>query len=249
MRKTSLLLCTLCIILSLSSSAQKIVKYYDKDWIETVREKSVYNAEFIKEGGLYKCTSYYSGSNIIRGRSTFADTTMTNPVGLQTLYNKKGKIEDSIYYADNKPTLLYHYHPNGKLAVHYYLPENKKEGITEAFDEDGNKLKSYILAKDAEFKGGDKAWQSYLKKNTGKDLNFKDGITANVQIQFIIDENGSVTKPKIYKSSGNKEIDSDALKVISDSPEWNSAITYNQPVKAYKIQSFTYDLKPDKKTK
>ena len=46
----------------------------------------------------------------------------------------------------------------------YYLPDNKKEGITEAFDEEGNKLKNYILSKDAEFKGGEKNGWLILKK-------------------------------------------------------------------------------------
>jgi TonB family protein len=251
MRKTFVLLCTLCILFSLTSSAQKVIKYYDKDWSETSPGKALYYAEFIKEGSVYKCTSYYTASNAVRGRSTFADTLMINPIGLQTLYNKKGRIEDSIYYSEGKTTLLYHYHPNGKLAVHYYLPDSKKEPITEAYDEEGNKLKNFIVIKDAEPKGGLKGWEAYLKKNMGKDLEIKDEklTTATVQVQFFVDENGGVTKAKLLKSSGNKEIDKDALRVISESPEWRPAITFNNPVKVLKIQSFTYNLQPAKKSK
>jgi TonB family protein len=239
------------LFLALSSShvsAQKFIKYYDKDWVETARDKAVYYAEFLKNGNVFKCTSYWIGTNSVRGRSTFPDTSMAHPVGLQTLYTKKGKIEDSIYYTDGKTTMLYHYYPNGSLAVHYYIPDGKTEAVTEAYDEDGKKIKNYILAREAEFKGGDKAWQSYLKKNVGKDLNVKDDATkGTVQVQFIVDESGSVTNVKVLKSSGIKELDNDAVRAISDSPAWNNAISFNQPAKAYRMQSITYDLRSGKK--
>ena len=247
-----ILLTAFAILFSFYSNAQKVVKYYDKDWSETSRDQAAYYAEFIKQGNVYQCTSYYSGSKIVRGKSTFADTLMISPIGLQTLYNKKGKIEDSIYYTDGKPTLLYHYYANGKLAVYYHVPENKKEGITEAYDEEGKKIKNYIVQKEAEFKGGEKAWKTYLKKNIGKEFSAKKDneiTSASVQIQFVVDENGGVIKPKVFKSSGDKEIDRDALRVISESPEWNSAILYNKPVKAYRVQPFTYTLEAEKKSK
>lgn len=249
MRNKILTVLVTSFVFTFNLSAQKITRYYDNAWAETSPNKAVYYAVFVKQGGVYNCTSYWKASNVIRGKSTFPDSVMANPIGVQTLYNKKGKIEDSVVFVDGKTNLLYHYHPNGKLAVHYYVPENKKEGVTEAFDEDGNKIKNYILMKEAEFKGGDKAWQAYLKKNVGKDLDTKDESTVSVQIQFIVDENGSVSKPKVLKSSGNKEVDKDALRVISESPEWNSAIYFNQPVKAFRVQPLTYDLKSIQKSR
>jgi protein TonB len=249
MRIKIVFIITFCFSFLLNAAAQKITKYYDKDWAETSPDKAVYYAEFVKQGGVYKCTSYFAGTKVVRGRSTYPDTTMANPVGSQTLYTKRGKVEDSIYYADGKAVQLYHYYPNGKLAVHYYLPDNKKEGITEGYDEDGNKIKNYIAMREAEFKGGDKAWQAYLKKNIGKNLDTKVEGEVKVQIEFVVDENGSVSKAKVLKSSGSKEVDNDALRVISESPEWHSAILYNQPVKAYRVQAITYDLAPIKKSK
>ena len=72
-------------------------------------------------------------------------------------------------------------------------------------------------------------------------------VTANVQIQFIIDENGYVIMPKIRQSSGYKNVDADALRVISDSPAWKNAIQFNKPVKAFRVQPFSYILLPQKK--
>lgn len=186
----------------------------------------------------------------MRGKSTYADTILQNPIGMQVLYSRKGALEDSAFYADGKAKYLFHYYPNKQLSMHYYLPENGKEGVIEGYDEDGKKIKNYVFEKEAEFKGGQKAWQSYIAKNASKDLSVKgeDGATtAIVQIQFIVDEEGNVSTAKVLKSSGYKEIDKDALRAINESPLWNSAVQYNRPVKAYRVQPVTYSLTDKKK--
>ena len=213
------------------------------------QDKAVYYADFIKEGNVYKTNSYWIAGNVLRGRSTFPDTVMEKPVGLQVLYARNGQVEDSAFYEDGKTEYLFHYYPNRQLAMHYFLPANAKEPIIEGYDEDGKKIKNYIFEKEAEFKGGSKAWQSYIAKSVTRDFGIKgDGaLTATVQIQFIVDADGNVTAAKVLQSSGYKEIDKDALRVIKESPSWSGAIQFNKPVKAYRVQPFTYSLTDKKK--
>ena len=236
------------IISSLISNAQKITKYYDADWAPVAKEKAVYYADFVKDGNGYKCTSHWIPNNAVRGTSTFADTIMENPIGVQVLYNKNGHAEDSSFFENGKAKYVFHYYPNNHLAMHYYLPDNAKEAIIEGYDEDGKKIKNYVFEKEADFKGGQKGWQSYVTKNSSKDLSVKDhpNLTATVQVEFTIEEDGSVSKIKIFKSSGYKEIDKDALRLVSESPSWNNAIQFNTPVKSLRIQPITYTLS-DKK--
>lgn len=241
-----------CLVIISSSHADaqtKITKYYDANWSETSKEKAAFYADFIKSGVNYNCTSYWINTNRVSGKSTFPDTVMANAIGLQVLYFKNGHIEDSGFVEDKKALYSFHYYANGRLAMHYYQPANSSEPVVEGYDEDGNKIKHYIFQKEAEFKGGTKAWQSYIAKSATKDLSVKgdSAITARVQVEFIIDENGDVTSSKIFKSSGYKNVDNDAMRVISESPKWNSAILYNQPVKAYRIQPIEYNLQPQKK--
>ncbi len=73
-------------------------------------------------------------------------------------------------------------------------------------------------------------------------------MNAQVQVKFTIDKEGNAANVKIFKSSGYKEIDKDALRVISESPVWNNAIQFNNPVKAFRVQPFSYKLL-DEKTK
>ncbi len=156
-----------CLIMTASYYVQaqtKITKYYDANWAETSKEKAAFYADFIKNGGNYSCTSYWINTNSIRGKSVFPDTVMANAIGLQVLYFKNGRMEDSAFVEDKKARYAFHYYANGQLAMHYYLPANSSEAVVEGFDEEGNKIKHYVFQKEAEFTGGTKAWQSYITK-------------------------------------------------------------------------------------
>jgi protein TonB len=227
----------------------KVTKYYDANWMETPKDKAAFYADFVKEGNNYSCTSYWINTTNVRGKSTFPDPVMQSAIGTQVLYFKNGHIEDSSLFENKQLKYSYHYYPNNQLAVHYYVPDNKKEGVAEGYDESGSKIKNYIFQKEAEFKGGQKAWTAYLNKNATSDLHVKGDstVSASAEVEFIVDENGDVLKPKILKSSGNKNVDRDALRLIADSPQWNYGILYNKPVKSYRMQPISYILKPEKK--
>jgi TonB family protein len=234
---------------SAGKAQTRITKYYDANWTETVKGKAAFYADFIKDGNYYHTTSYDMGTNNVRGRSTYKDTLMQLPVGSQVLYFKNGHVQDSSFFQDQHAKYVYHYFPNGQLQMHYYLPDDQKVGVVEGYDESGKRVKNYIFQKEAEFKGGLKAWASYITKNAAKDLTVKGDqqVMAQVVVEFIIDESGQVVAPKIRKSSGYRSVDNDALRVIADSPTWKNAIQFNQPVKAYRVQPFTYILTPEKK--
>jgi len=237
------------VLCSVYGDCQTVTKYYDDHGLEVPADKAVYYATFIKDGNMYQCTTYWKDNNALKGKATYTDTTLSSPDGTQVTYDRKGRLEDSIFYSDGAVDFSYHYYPNGQVAVHYHLPYGKKEGVTETFDENGKKINDFIMSREAEFKGGENAWQAYLKKSTDKDLareRDKNGVAPNVEVEFTIDEEGQVTNQKIRRSSGFKNVDKDALRVISDSPKWTPAISYNKAIKAYKVQTVTYDIPANK---
>ena len=241
-----------CSSLCLYAKAQTITKYYDEEWAQTTKEKAVFYADFVNKGKLYECTSYYMQSGTVRGKSFFSDTVMSNPRGLQVLYRKNGALEDStLYDSSGKMIYNYHYYPNKRLAVYYHLPDGAKVPVIEGFDEQGNKIKNFIYAKEAEFKGGEKAWVDYLRKNLSTNFTAKGNQeeTVQVRISFVVNEEGLIIRPKVLESSGIKEIDADAIRVITSSPKWIPAILYNAPIKVYRIQPLTYMLYPKSKRK
>lgn len=227
-----------------TKAQDKVVKYYDSDWALIAKEKAIYYAEFVKEDTAYTCHSYWIGSDILLARSTFADTSFAKAIGLQLRYYKNGNVQDSTLYDDRgQISYTFHYHENKQLAIRYIVADEKKESVTEAYDESGNTLKNYVYLKEAEFKGGDKAWSAYLHNNVTKDFrnnseaeaagitSHNKEVTVTVQINFIIDENGNVVEPKVLKSSEVSYVDKDALNVIASSPQWKNGIYLNKPVK------------------
>ena len=237
----------LAILCGYTAAAQELpTRYYEASGESTTKEKAAFYAEFRKSGDVYVCTSYVAKSGVLRGIATYSDTAFTKTIGVRTLYFANGRLEDSaVFDADGKPQEAWHYYPNKVMAAHYHYPANATEPVVEGFDENGKRIKNYVLMQEAAFKGGDKGWNAYLSKSLSKDLfNMKDGTEATVslKVQFVVDEAGYVIRPKVLESSGHRNVDGEALRVILSSPQWSPALLYNKPVKAYRVQPFTYVL-------
>ena len=238
----ALLPCLIC-------AQTKVVKYFDDSWSAAEQQRSTYTAEFIKENDNYKCTLYWTSSGAVAGRAIYADTTLAKPVGSVVGYYKNGKVEDSSFYDGNSSLVnAFHYYQGGQLKARYQSSGEGKDPTIEAFDESGKKIKNYIYAREAEFTGGDKAWKAYIEKNVSKEFRIKGNgeQVVHVKVLFAVNEYGSAVKVKVIESSGIKQVDNDAVRVIMNSPSWKPAIYLNQPVKAYRIQPFTYVLSPEK---
>ena len=231
------------------SNAQPITKYYDADWFESSQDKAVYYANFVRENKAYATTTFWKANKKPYSRSTYPDTMLTNPMGLQTTYYKSGDIEDSVFFIDGKYSFVYHFEPGHKQTVKYLMPPGATEPVIEGLDEDGKKIKHFTVFKEAEFKGGQAAWEKYLSRKGSKDLDVKGKVpeSATAMVRFVIDEDGGVVNVKLYKSSGVKEVDRDAVRLISESPLWKPAIKFNLPVRAYRIQPVTYNTVADTK--
>lgn len=242
-----------CLLLAIIQPgfSQTITKYYDADMMETIPGKATFYSNFEKLDNGFAATTYWKANGKVRSKGVYPDTVIANHTGLQVTYYKTGKMEDSIYSENGVYKYLYHYDPSGKLIVRHYTPEGEKEAVTEGYDEDGKKIKKFMLFKEAEFKGGQSAWEKHITRKGAKDLDVKGEIpaSATAYVKFIIDEDGAVVNARIHKSSGLKEVDRDALQVIGESPLWKPAIKYNVPVRAFRIQPVTYNMVTDKNSK
>lgn len=239
-------------IISISSNAQDtLFKHYDNDWNIVQKEKAKFFGTFIKKEASYEVKTYYLPSMKLRGRSNQKDTTLNSPTGLSMSYHQNGKKLDSTFTnEDGKVEYSFRYYPSGKLSMTYFKAVGQKNEVFTGYNEDGTIIKNFIVAKEAEFNGGDKAWHNYLVKNMNKTLSTPKTkktieINAKVVILFVINEQGFTTDIKIKESSGNKNVDQDAVRVITNSPKWKNAILYNNPVRVYRIQPLTYILEVD----
>ena len=68
-----------------------------------------------------------------------------------------------------------------------------------------------------EFPGGQKALFEYLANN----VRYPDAdITGRVIVQFLVQADGSITDIEVIRSLGYPEFDEEAVRVISEMPQW-----------------------------
>ena len=71
------------------------------------------------------------------------------------------------------------------------------------------------------FPGGQTALFEYLKQNMkypAEALN--DGIEGRVVCKFVVEKDGSISGVKVLRSSGNESLDTEAVRVLSEMPNW-----------------------------
>lgn len=113
------------------------------------------------------------------------------------------------------------------------------------FDQEGKPMTEELEERAAFFKGGEKAWKTYLEKKlywpTG--YQFREGNQAAVSIMFTIDEEGKVMDAYVDVPF-HPEFDKIALKAIRQSEGWQPAIQHNRAVSYNHRQMVTFS-QPD----
>jgi len=91
---------------------------------------------------------------------------------------------------------------------------------------------------------GQKAIGKYLSAKLNYPSKAKnDGVEGKVTVQFVVTSDGSVRDVNVATGSGDESLDAEALRVVSDMPNWvagqqggeNVAVKYTQPI-TFKLQ-------------
>lgn len=78
--------------------------------------------------------------------------------------------------------------------------------------------------------GGMSAFMDYIKKNMRYPASAKEyGTQGRVIVQFVVDKDGSIKESKLLRSV-DKELDAEALRLISSMPKWKPGKQNGQPV-------------------
>jgi len=72
-----------------------------------------------------------------------------------------------------------------------------------------------------EFPGGQKALFDYLRFNTRYPKQaYRKGIEGRVVCQFVVKKDGKIRNVEVVRSSGDKSLDREAVRVIRSMPKW-----------------------------
>lgn len=79
----------------------------------------------------------------------------------------------------------------------------------------------FVVEDQPEFPGGTNAYLDYLKNNLVYPDSCRDNnVQGRVIVTFIVEKDGSISKPEIVKSV-NRLFDAEALRLITNMPKWN----------------------------
>lgn len=87
------------------------------------------------------------------------------------------------------------------------------------------------IEKQPEFPGGLSSFYQYLNRNIKYPKeDWKNKIQGKVFVSFVVEKDGQLTNVKLMRGV-SKQIDAEALRVISASPKWNPGIQFGVPVR------------------
>ncbi|HVG13497.1 MAG TPA: energy transducer TonB [Chitinophagaceae bacterium] len=170
------------------------------------------------------------------------------------VFNEDGSGVEVCWFDNGKPSSAGRFGPGTKqLGKWQYFHRNGNLSASEVynngellsrtyFSEDGQQLSDTTNQdREAEFRGGNKAWQSYLLKQLyfPSQWKFTQGTQAVVIVQWVIDEDGLIQDAEVI-SSLHPDFDKVALQKIKNSPNWIPAIDHNRKVKAFRRQPITF---------
>lgn len=94
--------------------------------------------------------------------------------------------------------------------------------------------------------GGMSAFMDYIKKNVRYPASAKEkGTQGRVTVQFVVDKDGSIKDPKLLRSV-DKDMDAEALRLISSMPKWEPGRQKGQPVAVKYTVPVMFRLDDDK---
>ena len=127
------------------------------------------------------------------------------------------------------------------MVCFFTLNVNAQEG------KENEKVYTYV-ENPPSFPGGEKAFSKYLAENIIYPKEAKEkGIEGKVYLQFVINEEGSVTDVKIIRKSVNSSLDEEAIRVVKNMPKWIPGKQNGKVVKVQFTLPIVFKLDGDKK--
>ena len=212
----------------------------------------------------YLCRYYQKSGPMIRWE-TYKDVTLDTPHGLFAWYNTRGYVDSSGYVFNGKKDNDWYYslddsgHAKQK-AVYYrgklleridyaakmvYRPGQAPEPLDKPGKEDGHDTTITVVQIAAQFPGGLRGWTKYLERNLKTPDRFLSlstpGRKASVGVEFFVSKEGNVTNVSIFHSC-EWSVDTEAMRVLKESPRWMSAFQNGKAVIYRHHQTITFQV-------
>ena len=187
---------------------------------------------------------YYDSTGVIQKLFRY---TGPNENGVETDYYPGGgqrMTEGNVAHGDKDGDWTAYY-PSGKLKATATFKDGQQVSASFFNEDRSHDHTRTVFFQEVDYPGGRRAWLRFLSSNLRyPDKAFKANIQGTVVIRFKVSKEGKTSDFTVFKSA-NDYLDSEALRVIKTSGDWQPAIfggtsmdTYTFEPIVFKMESF-----------
>lgn len=226
-----------------------VFHYYSREMKEVNKDSSYTYTKMYPQENEWRTIGYLTKNNMRKFEGQYQEEAAQTPVGLFKHYKDNGTFDYNVEYEEGKVKSKAYFYLNGskKSLITY---QGNDGSIQKGWDENGKELKSFVVEREARFKGGPQGWRKMLEKTLNANVAADAGAPAGqytVKVQFIVDKEGYVSRVKAIEiPAACKPCASEAVNVISTGPQWEPAIQNNEPVLYQAIQYITFQVEETK---
>ena len=94
-----------------------------------------------------------------------------------------------------------------------------------------------------EYPGGMAAMMKYMRENIKyPSAALAEKAQGKAFVRFIVEKSGAVSNAEIIRSSGNIDLDKEALRVINNMPNWRPGMQLGEPVRVFFVLPVIFRL-------
>ena len=134
------------------------------------------------------------------------------------------------------------------LNIDNIMPNNEVVVVGYKTNQTDNKPVFEKVEVEPSFPGGDVAWRRYLERNANSMVPVDKGAPSGVykvMVQYIVKDDGSIHDVKALTSFGYG-METEAIRVLENSPAWSPAMQNGKKVNAYRKQPITFIVEEEK---
>lgn len=207
--------------------------WYGNDWREAPKDKAKFYRVYKRtEKGFLVHDKYLNGKLQMEAEASAVKPQLIKEGNVVFYFSNGVKEKRGVFHENAKTGTWIYYYNNGTDSSVVAEGRATSPSTYSATKESGEIFT--IVEQAAEFPGGIPQMQKFIQTTLKYPTNALDrNIGGKVFLKFVVDEEGTITNLEILKSSGNKEIDQEALNVVSAMPSWKPAMMTGKPVKCY----------------
>lgn len=229
---------------SFSQEGREDVYALDENWKDVKLEKAKYLVRSKKINDTCWKWDFYNLIGPLIKTEYFKDEAGAIAHGSFSFYNLAGRIDSTCRYVDGLAHGTWNfYNEKGKIMLQKNYQAGRLLEVKDVVKDTVKKSDGMTHVEvESEFPGGLSAWGRHINKYLKypeRALNHR--VEGQVSVVFIIDEEGKVGEPTIFRSV-EFSLDDAALEIIRKSPKWRPGIKDGVKVKTFKRQPINYAL-------